>query len=58
MPLIFRIPGDEMDQVKKLDVIDLIISILKEHEETLESIATKIENLVILKQSKMEKKSD
>lgn len=47
-----------MDQVKKLDVIDLIISILKEHEETLESIATKVENLVVLKQSKMEGKPD
>jgi hypothetical protein len=47
-----------MDQVKKLDVIDLIISILKEHEETLENIATKIENLVVLKQPNMEGKPD
>ena len=44
--------------MKKLDVIDLIISILKEHEETLETIATKIENLVVLKQSNMEGKPD
>jgi len=47
-----------MDQVKKLDIIDLIISILKEHEETLERITTKIENLVVLKQYKMEGKPD
>lgn len=41
-----------MDNEKKMEVVDLIINILQEHEETLEKITTKIENLILLKQSK------
>lgn len=42
-----------MDNEKKIDAIDLILSIIQEHEEALDKIATKIENLILLKQSKM-----
>ena len=42
-----------MDSGKKIDAIDLILSIIQEHEDALDKIATKIENLILLKQSKM-----
>jgi hypothetical protein len=47
-----------MDNDKKIDAIDLIISIIKEHEETLNKLATKIENLVTLKQAELNGKTD
>jgi predicted transcriptional regulator len=50
--------GARMDNDKKMDAIDLIISILKEHEETLNKLATKIENLVALKQAELNGKTD
>jgi hypothetical protein len=40
-----------MDNEKKMDAIDLILNIIQEHEEALDKIATKIENLILLKQS-------
>ncbi len=40
-----------MDKEKKIDAIDLILCIIQEHEEALDKIATKIENLILLKQS-------
>ena len=43
-----------MDNDKKMDAIDLIISILKDHEITLNKLATKIENLVALKQAELD----
>ncbi len=50
--------GARMDNDKKIDAIDLIISIIKEHEETLNKLATKIENLVTLKQAELNSKTD
>jgi hypothetical protein len=50
--------GARMDNDKKIDAIDLIISIIKEHEETLNKLATKIENLVSLKQAELNGKTD
>ena len=50
--------GAKMDNDKKIDAIDLIISIIKEHEETLNKLATKIENLVTLKQAELNSKTD
>lgn len=47
-----------MDNEKKMDAIDLILSIIQEHEEALDKIATKIENLILLKQSNMGDKMD
>ncbi len=47
-----------MDNDKKIDAIDLIISIIKEHEETLNKLATKIENHVSLKQAELNSKTD
>jgi len=47
-----------MDNDKKMDAIDLILSILKEHEETLNKLANKIENLVALKQAELNSKTD
>ena len=42
----------------KLDAIDLIVSVLQEHEATLEIIATKIENLLALRRAESEGQTD